>query len=291
MLAQEIIRRQRDGSGLDQPQIEQFVTGLVDGGWSDAQVAAMAMAIVLRGLSAQEALWLTEAMTRSGESLHWADACLPGPVLDKHSTGGVGDKVSLVLAPVIAACGGYVPMLSGRGLGHTGGTLDTLESIPGYRTTPDVAGLRAALASAGCAIVGAGAGLAPADRRLYAVRDVTGTVESISLITASILSKKLAAGLGALILDVKCGDGAFMKHAPDAQAARHIAAKLYRSIRADHEWGQRFDPEPQLRSFLLADTGLYNNPGGFELLDVARDYDDVCAAFGEHLCDFAAHAV
>ena len=223
MLAQEIIRRKRDGHPLDRAQIEGFVSGLVDGSWSEAQAAAMAMALFLNGLSDAETVALTHAMTHSGEVLQWADAQLHGPLLDKHSTGGVGDKVSLLLAPIVAACGGVVPMISGRGLGHTGGTLDKVDSIPGYQTVVSTATLRGALRSAGCAIVGQTAALAPADRRLYAVRDVTATVESIPLITASILSKKLAAGLQGLVMDVKAGNGAF---AADATQARALARSL-----------------------------------------------------------------
>ena len=218
MLAQQVIRHKRDGQVLDRAQIDAFVGGLVDGSWSEAQAAAMAMAICLRDLDRTETVALTQAMTRSGEVLDWAGAKLGGPVLDKHSTGGVGDKVSLLLAPIVAACGGFVPMISGRGLGHTGGTLDKFDSIPGYRTAASTEQLRAALRSAGCAIVGQTAALAPADRRLYAIRDVTATVESIPLITASILSKKLAAGLQGLVLDVKLGNGAFAETLPKARA-------------------------------------------------------------------------
>lgn len=223
MLAQEVIRRKRDGQALPAAQIDDFVRGLVDGGWSDAQCAAMAMAIFLQGFSTTETVALTRAMTHSGEVMDWAGAKLGGPVLDKHSTGGVGDKVSLMLAPIVAACGGFVPMISGRGLGHTGGTLDKMDSIPGYQTAPDTSRLRAALRGAGCAIIGQTATLAPADRRLYAIRDVTATVESIPLITASILSKKLAAGLQGLVLDVKVGNGAF---AATPGMARALAQSL-----------------------------------------------------------------
>ena len=218
LLAQQIIACKRDGQRLDAAQIGAFVQGLADGGWSDAQAGAMAMAILLRGMDRHETTLLTEAMTRSGEVLAWRAADLPGPVLDKHSTGGVGDKVSLLLAPIVAACGGVVPMISGRGLGHTGGTLDKLEALPGYDVNPSRGRLCAILRSAGCAIVGASQTLAPADRRLYAIRDVTGTVESLPLITASILSKKRAAGLQALVLDVKVGSGAFMLEKADALA-------------------------------------------------------------------------
>ena len=223
MLPAEIIRRKRDGAALSEAQIQAFVQGLVDGSWSEGQVAALAMAILLKGMGRAECVALTRAMTNSGELLRWDDAGLPGPLLDKHSTGGVGDKVSLVLAPIVAACGGVVPMVSGRGLGHTGGTLDKLQALPGYCVSPDPARLRQVLRQAGCAIIGPSARLAPADRRLYAVRDVTATVESLPLITASILSKKLAAGLQGLVMDVKLGNGAFML---DITQARQLAQSL-----------------------------------------------------------------
>ena len=223
MLPAEVIRTKRDRGALSPAQIDAFVRGLVDGSWSEGQVAALAMAILLNGMGRAECVALTRAMTLSGEVLHWQGAGLRGPVLDKHSTGGVGDKVSLVLAPIVAACGGVVPMVSGRGLGHTGGTLDKMQALPGYRIDPDPALLRRVLQQAGCAIIGASASLAPADRRLYAVRDVTATVESMPLITASILSKKLAAGLQGLVMDVKLGNGAFMAGLDDARA---LAANL-----------------------------------------------------------------
>jgi thymidine phosphorylase len=223
LLPQELIRRKRDGGELEPHEIEWFVRGITDGGVSDAQVGAFAMAVVLKGMTPEERVALTGAMMRSGEVLDWSEAGLQGPALDKHSTGGVGDKVSLLLAPIVAACGGAVPMISGRGLGHTGGTLDKLESIPGYVATPDSDRLRRAVASAGCAIVGQTAALAPADRRLYAIRDATGTVESLPLIVASILSKKLAAGLDALVMDVKAGSGAFMT---DVDSARELAEAI-----------------------------------------------------------------
>jgi thymidine phosphorylase len=216
VLAQELIRRKRDGGALETREIEWLVRGIADGYVSDAQVGAFAMAVVLRGMSAAERVALTGAMMRSGEVLDWSEAGLPGPALDKHSTGGVGDKVSLLLAPIVAACGGAVPMLAGRGLGHTGGTLDKLESIPGYVATPDLDRLRAVVTEVGCAIAGQTGDLAPADRRLYAIRDATGTVESIPLLVSSILSKKLAAGLDALVMDVKAGSGAFMETIEDA---------------------------------------------------------------------------
>lgn len=215
MLAQEIIRLKRDGAALTPAQIGQFIAGLTSGAVTDDQAAAFAMAVFFRGMTVAERVALTEAMRDSGAVLAWD---LPGPVVDKHSTGGVGDNVSLMLAPALAACGAYVPMISGRGLGHTGGTLDKLDSIPGYATRPDAATFRSVVAAVGCAVIGQTADLAPADRKLYAIRDVTATVESIDLITASILSKKLAAGLQALVLDVKCGSGAFMATVQDARA-------------------------------------------------------------------------
>ena len=230
MLIAELIRKKRDGGELSEEEVGFLVAGIADGSVSDAQVGALAMAVVLRGMSAPERIALTGAMTRSGDVLDWSEAGLPGPALDKHSTGGVGDKVSLLLAPIVAACGGAVPMISGRGLGHTGGTLDKLESIPGYQTAPDPAAFRRAVARAGCAIVGQTARLAPADRRLYAVRDATGTVESIPLIVASILSKKLAAGLDALVMDVKVGSGAFL---PGRDAARELAGAIVEVARGN----------------------------------------------------------
>jgi thymidine phosphorylase len=219
----ELIRRKREGHELTEEEVHHLVRGIADGSVTDAQIGALAMAIVLRGMTREERIALTAAKTRSGEVLDWSDAGLPGPALDKHSTGGVGDKVSLLLAPIVAACGGAVPMISGRGLGHTGGTLDKLESIPGYDTSPDPSRFRRAVATVGCAIVGQTAELAPADRRLYAIRDATGTVESVPLIVASILSKKLAAGLDALVMDVKVGSGAFLPRREEAdELARAI---------------------------------------------------------------------
>jgi thymidine phosphorylase len=214
----ELIRHKRDGGVLSAPEIAALVAGITDGSMSEGQVAAFAMAVYFRGMTWEECAALTRAMARSGAVLDWAPDGLGGPILDKHSTGGVGDTVSLILAPAVAACGGFVPMISGRGLGHTGGTLDKLASIPGYDTAPDLGRFRAAVREAGCAIVGQTAELAPADRRLYAVRDVTATVDSIPLITASILSKKLAAGLDALVMDVKVGSGAFAGSRETAQA-------------------------------------------------------------------------
>ena len=223
MYVPDLIRVKRDGGELSVDQIQELVSGIADGSVSDAQVGALAMAIVLNGMTGAERIVLTGAMRDSGDVLDWSYAGLSGPVLDKHSTGGVGDKASLLVAPVVAACGGAVPMISGRGLGHTGGTLDKLESIPGYDTTPDPERFRHAVATAGLAIVGQTARLAPADRRLYAIRDATGTVESIPLIVASILSKKLAAGLDALVMDVKVGSGAFL---PDREQTEMLARAI-----------------------------------------------------------------
>ena len=214
-LPQEVIRHKRDGGTLTPEAIAAFIAGIGRGSVGEGQIAAFAMAVLLRGMDAAETVALTLAMRDSGRVLRWDG--LPGPVVDKHSTGGIGDKVSLVLAPVLAACGAYVPMLSGRGLGHTGGTLDKLESIEGYTTRPDLARLNRVVREAGCAIIGPTEDLAPADRRLYAVRDVTATVESVPLITASILAKKLAAGLQGLVMDVKTGSGAFMAGLADAR--------------------------------------------------------------------------
>ncbi|RYE08931.1 MAG: thymidine phosphorylase [Hyphomicrobiales bacterium] len=221
LLPQEFIAHKRDGLVLAAEDIIDFVNGFTRGDISHAQVAAFAMAVYFKDMNYEERVSLTEAMRDSGTVLDWSD--LDGPVVDKHSTGGVGDNVSLMLAPILAACGVYVPMISGRGLGHTGGTLDKFDSIPGYTTQPDNALFRKVTREAGCAIIGQTADLAPADKILYSIRDVTGTVENVSLITASILSKKLAAGLGALILDVKTGSGAFM---PTMAKSRELAQSL-----------------------------------------------------------------
>ena len=220
-LPQEVIRTKRDGFPLAEDAIATFVAGISDGTISEGQAAALAMALYFNGMTAPECVALTRAMTGSGRVLEWPG--LDRPILDKHSTGGVGDKVSLMLAPIMAACGAAVPMISGRGLGHTGGTLDKLDAIPGYRTTPDIDTFQRIVADAGCAIIGPTADLAPADRRLYAVRDVTATIESVPLITASILSKKLAAGLDGLVMDVKTGNGAFMA---GTAAARELAESI-----------------------------------------------------------------
>ncbi|PRH85268.1 thymidine phosphorylase [Labrys okinawensis] len=223
LLPQEIIRKKRDGAALSAAEIESFVQGLVAGSVTHAQVAAFAMAVFFRGMAMDERIALTRAMTQSGTVLDWGSLDLPGPVLDKHSTGGVGDNVSLMLGPLVAACGGFVPMISGRGLGHTGGTLDKLDSVPGYTTQPDLDLFRRAVREAGTAIIGQTADLAPADKTVYSIRDVTATVESIPLITASILSKKLAAGLQALVMDVKTGSGAFM---PTLEGSRELAESI-----------------------------------------------------------------
>jgi thymidine phosphorylase len=223
MLFADVIRKKRDGGELSTAEIEVFVKGLADSSIPAEQVAALAMAIIFRSMTFEEAATLTTEMASSGVVLDWQTEDLGGPVIDKHSTGGVGDKVSFLLAPIAAACGCFVPMISGRGLGHTGGTLDKVESIPGYQATPDFDLFKKVVKSAGCAIIGQTADLAPADRRFYAIRDVTATVESIPLITASILSKKIAAGLEGLVMDVKVGSGAFM---PSLERA----TKLSRSI-------------------------------------------------------------
>ncbi|MFC3282252.1 thymidine phosphorylase [Litchfieldella rifensis] len=223
MLPQEIIRRKRDGQALSDEQIRRFVAGIADDSIGGGQIGAFAMAVFLNGMNAAERIALTTAIRDSGEVLDWSGLDLPGPILDKHSTGGVGDLVSLVLGPWVAACGGHVPMISGRGLGHTGGTLDKLESIPGYDVTPDNATFRRLVRETGVAIIGQTGSLATADKRLYSVRDVTATVESIPLIVASILGKKLACGLDALVMDVKVGSGAFM---PTPQASRDLAEAI-----------------------------------------------------------------
>lgn len=216
VIPQEIIRLKRDGQALDAQAINGFVSGLVDGNFSDSQVGAMAMAIFQRGMSLDERVNFTKAMMHSGDVLSWHD--FDGPIVDKHSTGGVGDKVSFMLAAIVSACGGYVPMISGRGLGHTGGTADKLESIAGFNVQPSISEFKRIVKDVGVAIISQTDNLAPADKRLYSIRDVTATVESIPLITASILSKKLAAGLDTLVMDVKVGNGAMMNNLTDAKA-------------------------------------------------------------------------
>lgn len=220
LLPQEIVRLKREGGTLRTEDIAAFIEGVTSGRISDGPVAAFCMAVLWRGLNVDERTALTLAMARSGTVLQWD---VPGPVVDKHSTGGVGDKTSLVIAPLVAACGGFVPMICGRGLGHTGGTWDKFDSIPGYQTQPDIALFQQVVRTVGCAITGQTATLAPADRRIYAIRDTSATVESLDLITASILSKKIAAGLDALVMDVKTGSGAFMK---ERTAAEALAASL-----------------------------------------------------------------
>jgi thymidine phosphorylase len=222
-LPQELIRKKRDGLALTDAEITFMVKGITNGQLSDAQLGAFAMVVFQQGMTMAERITLTQQMMYSGKVLSWQQMDLDGPVVDKHSTGGVGDKVSLMLGPIVAACGAYVPMISGRGLGHTGGTLDKFDSIPGYNAYPDEEVFKSLVKRVGCAIIGQTSELAPADQRLYATRDVTATVESIDLITASILSKKLAAGLDALVMDVKTGNGAFA-------AEMSMAQELSRSI-------------------------------------------------------------
>ena len=222
-LPQEIIRSKRDGKSLSKDEINFFINGIADNSVSEGQIAAFAMAVYFQNMSMDERIALALAMRDSGTVLEWGSLDLGGPVVDKHSTGGVGDVISLMLGPMVAACGGYVPMISGRGLGHTGGTLDKFDAIPGYQTAPDNALFRKVVKEVGVAIIGQTGDLAPADKRFYATRDITATVESISLITASILSKKLAAGLDALVMDVKAGSGAFMPtYAESEELAKSI---------------------------------------------------------------------
>lgn len=227
MLPQEIIRKKRNHQTLSKQEIEFFIKGVTNGEIVDAQTAALTMAIFLNGMSVEETADLTLSMRDSGNVLSWQE--LNGPVVDKHSSGGVGDKVSLMLAPMIAACGGFVPMISGRGLGHTGGTLDKFDSIPNYQTMPSNELFRKVVKEVGCAIIGQTGNLAPADKKIYALRDVCATVESVQLITASILSKKLAAGLDCLVMDLKCGNGAFMDN---VESARELATSIVRVANA-----------------------------------------------------------
>ena len=227
--AVDIISRS-DGGAPRREEIRFFVAGVTDGTLPDYQASALLMAIVLRGMTAEETAWLTDAMVRFRRPRRTCR--IPGPKVDKHSTGGVGDKTSLILAPLAAACGVPVPMMSGRGLGHTGGTLDKLEAIPGFRVNLSLEEMKAALAQTGCAMIGQTAQIAPADKKLYALRDVTGTVESIPLITASIMSKKIAEGIDALVLDVKTGSGAFMKTEADSRRLAEVAGRRSATPRA-----------------------------------------------------------
>ncbi|QSX30906.1 thymidine phosphorylase [Shewanella cyperi] len=222
-LAQEIIRKKRNGEALSKEEIQFFVKGITDNSVSEGQIAALGMAVYFNDMTMDERIALTTAMRDSGTVLNWDSLQLDGPVIDKHSTGGVGDVISLMLGPMAAACGGYVPMISGRGLGHTGGTLDKFDAIPGYQTEPSSELFRKVVKEAGVAIIGQTGDLVPADKRFYSIRDNTATVESISLITASILSKKLAAGLDALAMDVKVGSGAFM---PTYEASLELARSI-----------------------------------------------------------------
>ncbi|SDG07906.1 thymidine phosphorylase [Paraburkholderia phenazinium] len=222
-LTQEIIRKKRDRQPLSRNEVAEFVQGIADGSVSEGQVAAFAMAVYFNDMSVEERVALTLAQRDSGQVLAWHDYDLPGPLIDKHSTGGVGDLTSLLLGPMVAACGGFVPMISGRGLGHTGGTLDKLAAIPGYNLVPETNVFQRAVREVGVAIIGQTAQLAPADKRIYAIRDVTATVESVAMITASILSKKLAAGLAALTMDIKVGSGAFM---PSYEKSQELARSI-----------------------------------------------------------------
>ena len=230
-LPQEVIRTKREGGVIADSDIKQFVAGITDGGVTDAQVSALAMAIFFQGMTPEEGAALTLAMRDSGDVINWQQYGFDAgaPITDKHSTGGVGDKVSLMLAPIVAACGGLVPMISGRGLGHTGGTLDKFEAIPGYDPYPSIERFAEIVRTVGCSIIGQTGDLAPADKRFYGIRDVTATVESVPLITASILSKKLSAGLGSLVMDVKFGNGAFMDSAEKAQT---LAKNIVRVAKA-----------------------------------------------------------
>ena len=226
LLIPEIIRSKRDGGELSAKEIRRFIEGVTSGEVTDAQIAAFSMAAFFKDLTMAERTEITRSMRDSGEVLHWNEFQLNGPIVDKHSTGGIGDTVSLMLAPILAACGGFVPMIAGRGLAHTGGTVDKLESIPGYNTQPTVRDFQKVVASTGMAIAGQTADLAPADRRMYATRDVTATVEQYGLITASILSKKLAAGVDHLVMDIKVGNGAFMQDMESARALAHSLCQV-----------------------------------------------------------------
>ena len=226
MIPQEIIRKKRDKLSLTEEEVKLFINGLIDNSFSDVQIAAMSMAIFQNGMTDEETVWMTHAMKNSGDTLEWQDIVDSDLVCDKHSTGGVGDKTSLILAPILAACDLFVPMISGRGLGHTGGTLDKFDSIPGYNTKPDIDVFRQVVKDVGCAIIGQTSNLAPADKKLYSIRDTVGTVESLPLITSSILSKKIASGLKTLVLDVKVGNGSFNSTLEIAQNLAHSLVKV-----------------------------------------------------------------
>ena len=223
MIPQEIIQKKRNNLSLTKKEIDFFVKGLNNDSFTDIQIASMSMAILLNGMNTEETVNLTKSMTNSGEIIKWDRLIESSFICDKHSTGGVGDKISFILAPILAACGAYVPMISGRGLGHTGGTLDKFDSIPGYNTQPDIKKFQKVVKKIGCAIIGQTSNLAPADKKLYAIRDIAGTVESIPLITSSILSKKIASGINSLVLDVKVGNGSFN---PDKKIAENLARSL-----------------------------------------------------------------
>jgi pyrimidine-nucleoside phosphorylase len=273
MRAVDLIRNKRDGGQLTRAELEWFVAGVTDGSLPDYQASALLMAIVLRGMTTAETAALTDAMVRSGVKVDYPG--LLHRAVDKHSTGGVGDKTSLILAPLAAACGAPVPMMSGRGLGHTGGTLDKLESIPGFRTRLYLDELRRAIATVGCAMIGQTSEVAPADRKLYALRDVTATVESIPLITASIMSKKIAEGVGGLVLDVKCGDGAFMKTDVDARklaeslvATGEAAGVITEAVITDMDAPLGRAVGNSLEVIESLDTLKGRNPGPLESLSV-----------------------
>ena len=263
-LPQEIIRKKRDGGTLSSEEIQFFVRGIPGGQVSEGQIAALAMAVYFRDMDLDERVAFTLAMRDSGQVLNWQDLHLPGPVLDKHSTGGVGDLVSLLLGPMIAACGGFVPMISGRGLGHTGGTLDKFDSIPGYSTTPEPELLRRVVREVGVAIIGQTAQLAPADKIVYGIRDVTATVESVAMITGSILSKKLAAGLDCLVMDVKQGSGAFM---PTPEKSLELAQSI---VAVGNGAGMR-------TSALLTDMNQSLAPCAGNALEMRCAIDYLCA--------------
>jgi thymidine phosphorylase len=279
----EVIERKREGGATRPEELAELIRGLLDDTLPLYQISAWLMAVVFRGMERAETANFTRLMMESGEVLDFSD--LPGIPVDKHSTGGVGDKISIPLAPAVAAAGAYIPMISGRGLGHTGGTLDKLESIPGLRTDLEAAAFRSILKKLGFAIIGAGPDLAPADSRLYALRDVTGTVPSVPLITASILSKKYAAGVDALVLDVKCGSGAFM---PDLESARELArvlvevsAEMGKPARAlvttmDAPLGQAVGNALEIRAEMLV------------LARVATDRDDARSRLADALASGAA---